>query len=86
MQIDESNILIFQCPHCELFTSVEKKDLNCKIFRHGNYKTNNQSINPHASKIECDELVLNDKIYGCGKPFKIIINNNEFNVEICDYI
>jgi hypothetical protein len=53
-------------------------------------------------KIQCEQLVANGEIYGCGKPFKIEainssnvtsanINNKNtidlsFNVVICDYI
>jgi hypothetical protein len=73
--------LIVTCPHCNIPIIID--ELNCKIFRHGVFKNTNQQINPHASKIECDDYITNDLIYGCGKPFKIIDNNN---VEICDYI
>ena len=38
----------------------------------------------------CNRLIEEDKIFGCGKPFKInrdIINNKiVYRVEICDYI
>lgn len=76
---------IINCPHCNMLVYIEK--LNCKIFRHGVYKNNNQQINPHANKIECDLLVKNDQIYGCGKPFMVEIDSNGkmFSV-ICDYI
>ena len=73
--------LIITCPHCDDPIIIDQ--LNCKIFRHGVFKKTNQQINPHASKIECDEYLTNDLIYGCGKPFRIIDNNT---VEICDYI
>jgi len=77
--------LIILCPHCNEHVLIE--ELNCKIFRHGVIKSTNEQINPHASKSECDNLILNDLIYGCGKPFKIIIiNDNNFKAEICDYI
>ena len=49
-------------------------------------KSTNQQIEPHLSKDKCDELILNNLIYGCGKPFKIISNDDNFKVEICDYI
>lgn len=72
----------FNCPHCNITIIVMKNQLNCKIFRCGIYKSNSKPINPHASKIECDKLVQNNLIIGCGKPF--IIKNNK--VEICGYI
>jgi hypothetical protein len=73
--------LVIKCPHCN--DSIIIEELNCKIFRHGIFKDNHNQINPHATKVECDNYVLNDLIYGCGKPFRIIDNNI---VEICDYI
>lgn len=76
------NIVI--CPHCNLF--IEILELNCKIFRHGIYKNNNQQIPPHAKKDECDYLFTNNLIYGCGKPFKIEIIDNKFIAINCEYI
>jgi hypothetical protein len=77
--------LVINCPHCNDLILIE--ELNCKIFRHGVIKSTNQQINPHASKAECDNMILNNLIYGCGKPFKInIIDNINFKAEICDYI
>jgi hypothetical protein len=35
------------------------------------------------NKIDCDKLLLNKLIYGCGKPFKLDENNNAI---ICEYI
>jgi hypothetical protein len=43
-------------------------------------------IPPHLSKIECDKLIEEDKIYGCGKPFKLVMIENEWKPVICDYI
>jgi len=76
--------IIINCPHCNEPILIE--ELNCKIFRHGVLKSTNQQINPHLSKSECDNLILNDLIYGCGKPFIINIIDNNYKVEICDYI
>ena len=77
------NNIVF-CPHCN--ESIIIEELNCKIFRHGVIIATGEQINPHASKDECDKLINENKIYGCGKPFKIIINNNKFITIICDYI
>ena len=77
-----NNIII--CPHCNNYIIIEK--INCGIFRHGIYKINCKQIKPHASKEICDELVKNNLIYGCGKPFQIIEINGIFEVKICDYI
>ena len=44
------------------------------------------NYNPHANKYLCDYYIYNNLIYGCGKPFKIIVNGEKLIVEICDYI
>jgi hypothetical protein len=75
---------IVYCPHCT--DPVEIIQLNCCIFRHAILKSNHLQINPHASFEECSKLKSNDMIYGCGKPFKIIINDSELTAIICDYI
>lgn len=78
---NKNDFYFFTCPHCQGGVQVLKKDINCKIFRHGIYKDSNQIINPHASKVVCDELILNNKIYGCGRP----IYFDGLNVTVCDY-
>jgi hypothetical protein len=87
---------IIKCPHCNDFISII--ELNCKIFRHGTYKYNGEQIPPHSTKDYCDGLVERGLIYGCGKPFRIIIQDNfikeqsddsifgNWKVEQCDYI
>jgi hypothetical protein len=82
----EKNInIIVICPHCNDQILIEQ--LNCMIFRHGTFKSNNNQINPHASKSDCDDYINNNLIYGCGKPFKILKNEkNEFSAVICEYI
>ena len=72
--------MLINCPHCnQLIFIVE---LNCCIFRCGIFKSNFNQIPPHLSKRDCDELVKQNLIYGCSKPFRI--NNNK--ALICDYI
>jgi len=83
--LEISSDIVVECPHCNATVLVEK--LNCRIFRHGTLKTNYQQINPHASKDECDNLLINNMIYGCSKPFKIVVGENkEFVAVICEYI
>jgi hypothetical protein len=77
--------IIVSCPHCGKPIIIEK--LNCCIFRHGFVIKTGQQMNPHASKDECDNLLMNKEIWGCGKPFKIIKSEkDEYTTEICDYI
>ena len=82
--MDKSLKPIIQCPHCNDFIVIQ--ELNCCIFRHGIFKETGQQINPHANKYLCDYYIYNNLIYGCGKPFKIIVNGEKLIVEICDYI
>ena len=78
--------LCVMCPHCNNHILIYVKDINCAIFRHGILKCNRQQIEPHAIKRICDDLAKNDKIYGCGKPFKITKENDKYIAEICEYI
>ena len=75
---------IIKCPHCKKYIFIEK--INCAIFRHAVYKSNNEQVNPHLNKIECQKLIENNLVYGCCLPFKIIEENNKFIAIICDYI
>ena len=89
MNLPENNIhIILICPHCNESILIER--LNCCIFRHGVLKTNGKQINPHASKELCDFYIEKQLIYGCGKPFRIILNEIngyvEYNAIKCDYI
>ena len=81
------NILV-KCAQCNDLIIINKKDFNCKIFRHGVYKKNNKQIDPHLNKEECDRLFKEGLIYGCGKPFKLLMDVEEgkFWTEKCDYI
>ena len=87
MSNDEKNMKeepILTCPHCSEYIIIEK--INCGIFRHGVLKKNGKQIDPHSSKENCDYYIRENKIYGCGKPFRISINDNKFSTEICEYI
>jgi len=83
---------IFSCPHCEDFIQIFKNEINCRIFRHAVYKNTYMNISPHESKDRCDELIKNNQIYGCAKPFRLVNNgiqtdgNPNYKIEICDYI
>ena len=89
----ETQSYIFQCPHCDHFVEVGQGEVNCSIFRHAYFFQDTPhgilligQINPHASKQLCDQLIKEGKIYGCGKPVKMVRNGNSYFVEICDYI
>lgn len=78
-------MLIVSCPHCN--DPVEIAQINCGIFRHGVYKHNYEPIPPHSSQSECNRLVFEGEIYGCGKPFQIRTEpSGQLTVFECDYI
>jgi len=75
---------VLKCVNCDEYLIIEK--LNCGIFRHGVFKSNQTQIHPHESKDKCADYIKKDLIYGCGKPFKVSLVNNIFVIEKCDYI
>jgi len=82
----EHNYYILACPHCDQYVQIYYNELHCHIFRHAAYKHNKEHIPPHSDQKFCEDLVAADKIYGCGKPFRVISRGNELVTEICDYI
>ena len=73
-----------KCPHCGEYVIIEQ--INCAIFRHGVFKSDMSQINPHLPKLDCDNLIENNLIYGCGKPFRIVKENGEWIGIQCDYV
>jgi hypothetical protein len=84
MEKDLQLDIIIECPNCKQPILIEK--LNCFIFRHGILKSNGQQIDSHSSKELCTFYIKKDLIFGCGKPFQIVKNNNELVAILCDYI
>lgn len=75
------------CPHCNQLILIYKNEINCAIFRHGVMKTNLKQIEPHLPKPNCDKLAKEGLIYGCGKPFKLVLNGEKEYIAVkCDYI
>lgn len=77
-------LLLVECPHCQL--TIEVVQVNCAIFRCGVYKKDMTQIPPHLEKAQCDALVEKQEIYGCGKPFRLVVNEKTYACEKCDYI
>ena len=78
--------ILIECPHCELYIQIFIHEFNCKIFRHGTFKSNHKQIHPHLQKELCDQLVANDLIFGCGKPYKLMEQNKKWIAVKCDYL
>ena len=72
------------CPHCQDW--VEIVAINCAIFRHGVFKASGLQMPPHANEEECTGWVREGLIWGCGKPFQVVVKNNKMIAIICAYI
>ena len=69
------------CPYSDCNITIEIIEVNCAIFRCGIYK-NGQQICPHLPKEQCEQLKKDNKIWGCGRPFKLVNKD----LIICEYI
>ena len=79
--------LYLECPSCKQYFVVAREDLRCRIFRHAVFRDTLSPIPPHSSKTEIETYLSQNKIYGCGKPFRVLEKeNHEFYTEICDYL
>jgi len=87
MELIDGNYYLFKCPHCNIDIQVMKNEVNCTIFRCGILKDSCRQISPHETKMNCDQYIKKESIFGCGNPFRLIkINGVVDHVEICDYI
>lgn len=82
--------IIVPCPHCQHDIIVAKRAIRCGVFRHGVYKATGRPIAPHTKKELCEQLVAEDKVYGCAKPFRIVVDKSsepwKYTTEVCGYI
>jgi len=75
----------FECPHCQGAVIVPVSDVACAIFRHASFNApDNPPIPPHTDQATCEELVRSDRVRGCAKPFRLVID--AMRVEVCGYI
>jgi len=79
-----ASLIVEKCPHCLQYITVDPREINCGVFRHGVYRSNFQQMDPHAQKKICDDLYANNQIYGCGRPLRFVQATGKFDV--CDYI
>lgn len=84
--MDSEGFYHFDCPHCAGTIIVHRNELNCRIFRHGVYRNNLQPMNPHAPQAECERLVSENQIMGCGKPFQVVETDGVLHTVECGYI
>lgn len=78
------DIIIGKCPHCN--EDIAIAEINCKIFRHGWYKSTYKQIDPHMPQRVSEGLIAQDAIYGCGKPFRTKIRGDgSYVIEACSW-
>lgn len=80
----ERGYYIFECPHCGGGIEVLPQHVACAIFRHAVYKHNNEPVQPHMSKDDCDKLLQAGLVRGCCRPLSV--NLSTMLASACDYI
>jgi hypothetical protein len=76
-------ISVLPCPHCQ--GGIEVIALNCGIFIHARRKDTTE-VDPHASRQECEQLLANNLIDGCGKALRIVKKESgEYELSPLDY-
>jgi len=78
-------MIIVSCPTCSGDILILEEEINCALFRHAIYKDGN-FINPHLPKEDMELLIKDNRIWGCGNPFKLIQVDNGYNAILCDWI
>ena len=77
------NEIFVECPHCG--GGILIIAINCAIFRHGVVKGGEQ-IPPHEKKSQCDALFEQGIVWGCGRPFRLVMENYRYTAVKCDYM
>jgi len=78
-------MIVVSCPACSCDMLILEEEINCGIFRHAMFKDGN-FINPHLPKDMMEELITEDKIWGCGGPFMLVSKDNTYEAIKCDWI
>ena len=81
-----SDFYLLQCPHCDGTVFVLSHEIRCRIFRHGVFRDTGQPIPPHSSKEDCDAWSAANRLYGCGKPFRVEWKETGWVALVCDYL
>ena len=80
--IDNEKYYLLYCPHCSGEIIVMHTEINCEIFRHAVYKKDGKFINPHTPQMQCEQLLSDNKVHGCTKPFSF----DGTTVKVCGYV
>lgn len=66
----DGDLYVVVCPNCGGGCVISQRDLNCQVFRHAVVIATGQPLNPHAGQAECERMLTENKIRGCGAPFR----------------
>ena len=72
--------MYMDCPSCGI--KIEIEAINCGIFRCGRYKDTGEQVPPHLPKEQCEELIREDKIWGCCQA----IRYDQGRVQVGEYV
>lgn len=64
------------CPYCGDY--VEINIVRCGKFIHGVNKKTRKPVNPHTSVIDCERFIRKGLIYGCGQPFQLTLEGEQY--------
>ncbi len=73
--------MFVNCPTCN--REIEIVKVNCGVFRCGIYKKSYRQLGSHAKEKYVKKLLENDKIIGCGNPFRYSKTNG---VKKCGWV
>ena len=77
--------MLLLCPHCKLYFSCEKSEINCGIFRHGARKDSGIALPPHCTEAEVEALRKAGNLLGCGMPFAVLERDGKYKAHKCSW-
>lgn len=70
--IESGEYIYFECVTCKQLIEVKKSEINCKIFRCGQFKATGEPIPPHSSYLTCKQYVDSGLVFGCGEAMELL--------------
>lgn len=66
--------LYFVCPHCESGVVMLESEIACRRAIHAVLRDSFQQVNPHAPRSLCEQLLKENKVFGCCRSIEIVGN------------
>ena len=73
------------CPHCLCYVKIYDDEVNCKLFVHAAFKRDHKSVDPHASRQQCDEWLASGLVFGCANAFGLRLENGTWQTFARDH-